>query len=344
MTKKDAYRIVTERIIEALQAGVVPWHRPWRSTGTGPMSMSTGKPYQGVNVWILDATAQLRGYSSPYWITFKQAQERGGNVRKGEKGTPIVFWKFTEKRNEAGEVTDRIPFLRYFTVFNVEQCDGIEAPVTEPLPERDPIETCESLARGYIGGPEVKHGGDRAYYSPALDYVQMPPLGAFETSEHYYGTLFHELAHSTGHADRLKRKSLVHPAPFGSEDYSREELVAEMAAAYLCGIAGIDVNVPHHASYIASWLKALTDDPKLVVQAAANAQKACNLIVGETLATTEEGSHAEPSDLGNQSLRRNHVPRTTPKRATFRRDFLEGMGRQSTRRARLRTSQQLRAR
>jgi len=294
--KKDAYKLVTDRIIEALEAGIVPWHKPWKSwAGHGaPISLSTGKAYQGVNVWVLAATAMIHGYTSPYWTTFKQAQERGGTVRKGEKGTPVVFWKFIEKRDPAsGEVTDKIPFLRYFTVFNLDQCDNVTAPAIEPLPERDPIEACEQIAAGYWNGPRVNHGGNRAYYSPALDMIGMPLMGQFETSEHYYSTLFHEQVHSTGHADRLGRKSLISPAPFGSEDYSREELIAEMGAAFLCGVAGIEVNVPQHAAYIGSWLRNLQDDPKLVVQAAAAAQKAAGLILGDR----EEGSAtAEPSD------------------------------------------------
>lgn len=308
MTKQDAYKLVTDRIIEALEAGVVPWHKPWRTfAGNAPRSMSTGKAYQGVNVWTLGATAMLRGYSSPYWITFKQAKERGGSVRKGEKGTPVVFWKFIEKKDAAsGETTDRIPLLRYFTVFNVEQCDGIEAPALEALPERDPIEACEAIAAGYIDGPTVNHGGDRAYYSPALDIIGMPRIGQFDTSEHYYGTLFHELAHSTGHVDRLGRKSLIHPAPFGSEDYSREELIAEMAAAFLCGEAGIEVNVTHHASYIGSWLKNLQDDPRLVVQAGAAAHKAAAHILGDTFAEHEgDADPASPDPRSTSKLERD---------------------------------------
>lgn len=297
--KKNGYDLVTARIVEALEAGIVPWHKPWRAFGgDAPQSLSTGKPYQGVNVWTLGATAMLKGYSSPWWVTFKQAKERGGSVRKGEKGTPVVFWKFLEKKDATtGEVTGKIPLLRYFTVFNVDQCDNVPAPAIEALPERDPIEACESIARGYVGGPEVKHGGNRAYYSPALDYIGMPQIGQFDTSEDYYGTLFHELAHSTGHADRLARKSLIQPTDFGTEDYSKEELVAEMAAAFLCGEAGIEVNVQHHASYIGSWLKSLSNDPKLVVQAAAAASKAASMILGERAeSTTEEGSvTAEPS-------------------------------------------------
>jgi antirestriction protein ArdC len=305
MSKSDAYDLVTARIMEALEAGIVPWHRPWKNgPNSGPTSLATGKPYQGVNVWVLLATSMLRGYESRYWTTYKQAQERGGNVKKGEKGTAVVFWKFIEKKNAATGETDRIPFLRYFTVFNLDQCEGIEEPnsETEFEPESfDPIEEAERIQAAMPNRPTVNHGGDRAYYSPGLDYVGMPLQVQFESPAHYYGTLFHELIHSTAHASRLARKGATEWAAFGSESYSKEELIAEMGAAYLCGQAGIDVNVEHHASYIGSWLKALENDRKLVVSAAGAAQKAASYIIGDT-AGKEEGSR-EPSDLGH-SLRR----------------------------------------
>jgi len=282
--KADAYEVVTRRIIEALEQGVVPWHRPWKNVaGVGPTSLASGKEYRGINVWILAVEQVLKGYSSPYWLTFKQAKERGGSVRKGEKGTQIVLWKPVRKsaENEAGETENRsYLLLRYFTVFNVDQCDDIEAPVLEAIPERDPIETCEAIVASYVGRPEVKHGGNRAFYSPALDYIQMPLTGQFDSAEGYYATLFHELAHSTGHESRLGRKSLIQPAPFGSEDYSREELVAELAAAFVCGEAGIPVNVEQSAAYLKSWLRVLKDDRKMLVQAAAQAQKAADLMQG----------------------------------------------------------------
>jgi antirestriction protein ArdC len=281
--KKDAYAMVTDSIIEALEAGVVPWHKPWASLpgAGGPTSLSTMKPYRGINVLILGMQAMMKGYDSPFWLTFKQAKERGGCVRKGEKGTQVVLWKpVASKKDDNGEtVKDGYLMLRYFTVFNAEQCDGITVPEIEELPPFDPIEACETIALGY-SSVQVKHGGDRAYYSPALDYVQMPQAASFDTNEHYYGTLFHELAHSTGHSSRLARKSLISPAPFGSPDYSREELVAEIASAFLCGEAGIEVNVQHHAGYIASWLKVLKEDRKAIVTAAAQAQKAADMILG----------------------------------------------------------------
>ena len=337
--KADAYKVVTDRIVEALEAGTVPWHKPWRSVrGEAPTSLSTGKEYRGINFWILSLTAAAGGYDSAYWATFNQAKEaavkaairegreivtekssRGkavyyeivngervlfkGGVRKGEKGTQIVLWKPFKKEVEKDgkKREEKFLMLRYFTVFNLDQCDGIKAPDAPELPEHDPIEACEQIARGYTS-VEVKHGGNRAFYSPALDYVGMPQVGAFDTVEHYYGTLFHELAHSTGHESRLARKSLIQPTPFGTPDYSREELVAEMAAAFLCGEAGIEVNVQHHAGYIASWLHVLQNDRKLLVQAAAAAQKASDYVLGI------EYTNGESSDspLVNQR-RRNHA-------------------------------------
>jgi antirestriction protein ArdC len=284
--KADAYNVVTDRIIEALEAGVVPWRKPWRNVeGKLPTSLQTGRAYRGINVWVLSLTAQAKGYTSPYWVTYKQAKERGGNVRKGEKGTQVVLWKPVKKtaENEAGEAEDRsYLILRYYTVFNLDQTEGIEieSPDDGEAVWCDPIERAEEIVTGYVPGPEIKHGGNQAYYSPALDFVMMPQRGQFETSELYYGTLLHELAHSTGHESRLKRDTLIKPAPFGSEDYSKEELVAEMASAFLCGECNIEPNIEHSASYIAHWLKALKDDRKLLVSAAAKAQKAADLVLG----------------------------------------------------------------
>src|SRR5262245_1901763 len=283
-SKTDAYEAVTNRIIAALEEGTVPWEKPWISVrGEWPTSLQTGKPYRGVNVWLLSIESMLHGYSSPYWVTFKQAKERGGNVAKGAKGTTVVLFKPISKEieNEDGEIEEeRFWLLRNYTVFNLDQTEGIEMPEAEPLPDRDPIAECEALVTGYLLGPTIKHGGNRACYAPALDIVQMPKMGQFKDSESYYGTLFHELAHSTGHKDRLNRPELTTPLPFGSEDYSKEELIAEMSAAMLSGIAGIEVNVERHAGYIDHWLKVLKGDKKFVVTAASKAQKASDRILG----------------------------------------------------------------
>jgi antirestriction protein ArdC len=313
----DTYQAVTDEIIAALESGLVPWHRPWSLT-SGPTSLSTGKPYRGINVFLLGYKAQAKGYTSRWWGTFNQVQERAvatarkegreiiektngrggryyvelidgveeffrGGVRKGEKGTTVVFWKFIEKKDEKGNVipNERIPMLRYFTVFNADQCDGLDIPEDE-LHEHDPIESCEAIRDGYLSralGLQLHHGGNSAYYAPMLDVVQMPPLNSFDTPEHYYGTLFHEFAHSTGHESRLNRKDAMFN-PFGSPDYSKEELVAEMTAAFICGEADIDVNVPNKAAYIEHWLGKLRGDKKLLVSAAGAAQKAADLILG----------------------------------------------------------------
>lgn len=303
--KKDAYEVVTARIIEALEKGIVPWHKPWKNVHAdgAPRSLASGKRYRGINVWTLSVTALLEGYSSPYWLTFKQAKERGGTVRKGEHGTQIVLWKPIRKTvEENGKREDRkFLLMRYFTVFNADQCDGLSIPEPEVLPEHDPIETAESIARGYVE-VEVKHGGDRACYSPGLDYVAMPQMRQFVSAEAYYGTLFHELAHSTGHESRLARPSLISPSPFGSPDYSKEELVAEMASAFLAAEAGIEPNFQQHAGYIESWLRALKNDRKLLVQAAAAAQKASDYVLG----IKSEKEEPIPAPLG-QPTRRKHA-------------------------------------
>ena len=269
------YEIVTERILTELERGNVPWHKPWSGEQSMPRNLTSGKLYRGCNVFLLG----MQGYGSPYWLTYKQAQARGGSVRKGEKASPIVFWKWLEKKDETGKL-QRVPMLRYFSGFNVEQCDGLEYPKPEPKPEFDPIDAAEKLAANYRAGPKLQHGGGRAYYRPSTDTVQMPERSAFANGPEYYSTLFHELGHSTGHDSRLKRKGITDPIHFGSHSYSKEELVAEMTAAFLCGFSGIDQTVENSAAYLRSWIQALKGDAKLVVQAAAQAQKASDHIRG----------------------------------------------------------------
>jgi antirestriction protein ArdC len=317
MSKQDSYDLVTARIVEALEAGIVPWHRPWKTgPNAGPASYSTRKPYRGVNVWILTATAALKNYDSRYWVTFKGAKDAGGSVRKGEKGTTVVFWKFVEKKNADTGKDERIPFLRHFTVFNLDQCDDVAEPETatdfEPEPF-SPIEAAERIAAMMPNRPNVNHGGDRACYSPFLDHVQMPLQVQFQSPEHYYGTLFHELVHSTAHESRIGRKSAI-GNNFGDESYSKEELIAEMGAAFLNGAAGIAPDFEHHAAYIASWLEALNDDRKLIVAAAGAAQKAADYIIG-TPAEEEVSTSVETSNLGHSfRTRRKHALHGHPRR------------------------------
>ena len=277
------YQIVTDRIIGLLESGTVPWRKPWASGAVGhPQNLTSGKRYRGINVFLLSAV----GYGSPYWLTYRQAQGRGGNVRKGEHAIPVVFWKQWEttrtdpETGERGRVT--IPVLRYFNVFNVEQCEGIEYPKPEqPATPFEPIEQCEHVVEEMPKRPEIRHGEARAWYQPSADLVNMPRPELFSQPEEYYSTLFHELTHSTGHRGRLNRKGIADVHPFGSADYSREELVAEMGAAFLGGHCGIEpATIENSAAYIGGWLRRLKGDEKLVVQAAGQAQKAADFILG----------------------------------------------------------------
>lgn len=295
----DTCQLITDRIVEALEAGLVPWRKPWKADRTNCPLRATGDPYRGVNILVLQATAMARGYASPYWLTFNQAKKAGGNVRKGEQGTPVVFYKTVAKKKDAetGESPGSYRLLRHYTVFNLDQIEGVEMPALEPLPERDPIAACDQIVARFVGalnGPRLNHGGDRAFYSPMFDRVQMPLLGQFDASESYYQTLFHELAHSTGHEDRLARQNWSE-VTFGDASYAQEELVAEIAASFLCTEAGVDGDLDQSASYIGGWLRALKNDKTLVVKAAAAAQKAAGHILGEA------PSGASPDAIGAAS-------------------------------------------
>lgn len=290
------YQIITDRVIAMLEAGVVPWRKPWNDLGA-PRSLPTGKPYRGVNTFLLAMTAAMRAYESPYWLTFRQARERGGRVRKGETGTPVVFWKIIQRNTEDEDADEeankgrRFPVLRHYVVFNVEQCDGIEYP-TPQATERpfSPIAGCERIVREMPRAPVIRHGGYRASYDPVADIATMPKPERFVSDEDYYATFFHELVHSTGHKSRLGRPT-VRDAPFGSKMYAKEELIAEMGATFLCSHVGIDNSTIENAvAYIEAWLRRLRKDPRLIVVAAAAAQKACEYVLGETERRSETSS------------------------------------------------------
>lgn len=284
---QKVYQKVTDKLVELLEQGVAPWRKPWRAgqyEARIATNLRTGKAYRGVNAIMLGCCSP---YASPYWVTYKQAQSLGGNVRKGEKGTPVVFWKWIEKEDKETGEKKRIPFLRYTTAFNAEQCEGLETRLEKKQIDKgqedefSPIERCEEITEGYENGPDLRHGGSRAFYRPSTDEVALPEPETFDNAEHYYATLFHEFAHSTGHESRLDRKGISEAHAFGSEDYSKEELVAEMAAAMLCGVAGIEAETQEtSAAYLAAWIKRLKADPKLAVHAGAAAQKAADRILG----------------------------------------------------------------
>jgi antirestriction protein ArdC len=274
---QSVYDIITEEILKIMEKGVIPWQKPWSSKGSSRNYVS-GKPYRGINVLLLFCA----GFNSPWWLTYNQAREKGGQVRKGEKGRRIIFWKLQGKSEETEaeeSVQRKIPLLRYYTVFNLQQVEGIEAP---PEPERvvlDPIAGAEAIVQA-MPQPPAFSLGDRAAYNPARDLIIMPDLQDFTGAEEYYSALFHELAHATGHQSRLQRKEITDIKDFGSDDYSKEELVAEMAASFLCGEAGIlPATVQNSAAYLQCWAARFKEDRKMVVCAAAAAQRAADYIL-----------------------------------------------------------------
>ena len=276
------YEIVTSQIIEMLENGVIPWEKPWYGEGA-PVNFHSFKEYRGINKVLLG----MQPFFCPFWGTMLQINDVGGQVNKGEKSTLIVFWKFLEKERDTkdGEkLIDKIPYLRYYRVFNLEQTKGIPWEKWMPDYQKETIgelPTCEELVNGYKGKPVIRYSGNRAYYSPLFDYINLPEKQHFKSSEGFYSTLFHELVHSTGHANRINRKDLDQQAAFGSADYSREELVAEIGSMFLCDMAGIEKEtIDNCASYIQSWLRALRNDVKMVVVAASRAQKAVDYMLG----------------------------------------------------------------
>jgi len=276
-----AYDVITDRIIDALDKGIVPWRKPWNlPPGTDHQNAFSKHAYRGINRFVLGMSA----FDDNRWATFKQIKDNGGHIRRGEKGTPVVFWKFleVERENQDGEATtNTIPMLRYYTVFNVSQADGLDLPTIETTgPTFDAVDAAEKIVANMTDRPHMDHnGGDRAYYIPSLDQIHLPPRKAFSGAQEYYSTAFHELGHSTGHESRLNRRGLeTGVAAFGSPVYSREELVAEFTSAFLCHASGIENTIENSTAYVQSWLKALKNDSRIAVVAASQAQRAADYI------------------------------------------------------------------
>jgi antirestriction protein ArdC len=288
--KRDLYSDVTARIVAELEAGAAPWIKPWSATpgANMPCNAATNRPYSGCNV-ILLWMAQTAGYRSPRYLTFKQAVELGGHVRKGERGTRVYFVKQLEIRDGADDEppTRLVPMMREYTVFNVDQCDSLPDSVTAGKPMRvRNLDARDDLADQFLRstGADIREGHGEALYVPSRDFISLPAFGAFKGADHFYGTAFHELTHWTGHKSRLDRDLKNR---FGSRNYAGEELVAELGAAFLCAEFGFDGDL-RHAGYIAHWIDLLRADKRAFFTACSQASKAADYLRGLALAEPSE--------------------------------------------------------
>lgn len=308
-TRRDLYQEVTDKIIAELEAGRAPWAQPWGRRGAGgagadvglPKNGSTGRAYSGINILLLWGAAIEDARSCQTWLTFKQALTLGGCVRKDERGTAVVYAdRFTpkderERAKETGKDARQVPFLKRYTVFNADQCDGLPegtAVSAASLPEREIISRAEALIDAT--GADFRIGGDKAFYAPSKDFIQVPPQSAFFEQVNYYRTCFHELGHWTGHASRLDRNLKTNK---GTKDYAREELVAEMASAFICAAQSITPTV-RHTDYLGAWLDVLREDNRAIFRAASLASKAADFILafrGPDDAPEAVGRAAEPA-------------------------------------------------
>lgn len=288
--QQKIYEMVTTQIVRLLESGTIPWRKSWIGGGK-PANLRHGKPYRGINVFVLSSVAVTAGFSSRFWLSFKQVQELGGRVNKGAHSTTVIFWKpitREEKDEETGEMRQRtFPVLRYYPVFNLDQTSGIAEPDSKVEQEdHQPVQHASEIAALMPDPPEIRQGPDPCYI-PGLDQVRIPPLARFDQPEEFYSALYHELVHSTGHKSRLAREG-IRSEQFGRGEYSKEELIAEMGSAFLCGHAGISQPViENQAAYVQNWLSLLRGDSRLVIKAAGAAQRAADYILGRGETTTE---------------------------------------------------------
>ena len=281
---KKICQMVTDRLIEEMEKGIIPWNKPWHGTSSC-ISHTSGKPYSLVNQFVLGAPGE--------YITFNQCKAEGGSVTKGAKGKPVVFWKQTKIKEtdpETGEEKEKlITLLKYYTVFHINDCEGIEAKwnVEEDRPRANPTQEAEAIVTAYQNREQLRIDrtaiSDRAYYSPSRDYISVPSIEQYTETAEYYSTLFHEMTHSTGHTSRLNRfTGKAACAAFGSEEYSKEELIAEIGAASLVNYCGIETrnSFRNSTAYLQSWIRALKNDPSMIISAAGKAEKAYAYIIG----------------------------------------------------------------
>lgn len=283
MTNAEVYEMVTDRIVAEMEKGHIPWKKGWHGGRSGAYNRVSLKPYSLLN--------QLMLKHQDAYITFNQAKSMGGHIKKGAKAEKVFFWKMLEKdkgeKDDSGNpLKDKIPILKYYSVFWIGDTIGIKPPSDEELKQLETVKAPEDIISGYIGagGPKFfnQTPSDSAFYRPSTDEVHVPMLGQFDDANEYYSTVFHELTHSTGHKSRLARET-IGVAAFGSENYSKEELVAELGAAMLCNIAQIETpeTFKNSTAYLENWLQALKNDKTLIVSASGKAQKAVDYILGK---------------------------------------------------------------
>ena len=285
VARRDHYQELTDTVVAALEAGTAPWRRPWDPDRAGgpatPVNAATARRYRGVNTLVLGMSKLAFGSGDPRWCSYRQAAERGWQVRKGEKGTTVYFYKPLEIKTGGGPESQdgsrTVPLLRIFTVFHASQIDGVPELVAPaaPKPLRARIEDADLIMKN--SQVAIRIGGDRAFYSPGTDHIQLPPDASFHSPEDWAATALHELAHASGAPHRLNRDL---SGRFGSSAYSREELRAEIASMYVGAELGVPADIPNHASYIQSWVKVLKEDKREIFHAAADAQKIADYILG----------------------------------------------------------------
>ena len=276
----DIAQIITDQIISELENGAAPWVKPWKSVkgrpaAGQPFNPSTGTIYRGVNWAYLSL---MQGERSNLWLTFKQAQALGGNVRKGAKGVPIVFWKPLSVKDKATGESSTVPMLKHYFVFNLNDCEEVDLPAPKdalPDPQWQPCDKAQALTDTLKLTGGLHHGGNEAFFRPSNDSIHMPEKAQFASRENYYATLLHEAIHATGHKSRLDREK---GKRFGDHAYAYEELIAELGAAMLCAHCGLDGDL-RHAAYIESWLKALKNDKKFIISAAGKAQAGMDFLI-----------------------------------------------------------------
>lgn len=287
---KDIRDEIAGKFIAALNGGIIPWRKPWKDSGMRPRNAFTQRPYRGANAFLLSLVAMFEGYKTGEWLTLNQCHKNGGRVKDDQfsKGHNVIFWKFIKKEDSQGKVTT-FPLCRSFRVWNRDQCEGLPEVVRE-VTEFSPIVAAQAILDGMKNAPVMNIiQSDAAFYRPSTDTITLPLRESFISPSHFYATAFHEMGHATGHKNRLNRDGVMESKGFGSESYSREELIAEMTSAFLCAEAGIFENVGDNSTaYIQGWAEKLGKEPRLIIEAAGAAQKAADLILGTTFTTEEE--------------------------------------------------------